>query len=537
MNQVDVSNLQRVRKLARRHDVPLIRFSGLAVPKNCRFPDLLKQIATEALRLSGTRNRPSKNIVRQYNKVGAALLEGLYQAHWCFGQHARVALPISRTSYCTKKVKTPDQISAYGQTAVKRVVAAMESLGMIDKSLGGLTKNDEKVQTTLRAKGILTDQFKDQPLTWQWMPFPSDRSLIILRDDDPNPPKRKKRKRRPKIRIQFEPTAETRQMEKSLLSINQFLSNHAICLDLDEPLYEWIGTRMAQRSNQDKDPYEEDDWVPHPLNISNVWLHRVFSRGCFTKGGRHFGPWWQRIPSDFRKYVIIDGQATCEVDYSGLHPRMMYADAGLPIPEGDLYDIRLSEKDIALNPQGPNYAEKRRIIKRYINSKINDERGRFRLSKSDYKTLGLTSAQLRYRVLKKHPILKDYLRTGKGLEFQYLDSEMAQKIMLKLMAQEIVCLPVFDSFIVPCQFEEELRIAMMEAFQEIFGRNATLSDVEKLEQDDHWIPRGFKVDYDDGESVDYNTQVYPTDFAYLRNKATNSFAARYLSTFWTFLKL
>lgn len=208
----------------------------------------------------------------------------------------------------------------------------------------------------------------------------------------------------------------------------------------------------------------------------------------------------------------------------------------LPIPEGDLYDIRLSEKDIALDPQGPNYAEKRRIIKRYINSKINDERGRFRLGKSDYKTLGLTSAQLRYRVLKKHPILKNYLRTGKGHEFQHLDSEMAHKIMFKLMAQEIVCLPVFDSFIVPRQFEEELRIAMMEAFQEIFGRNATLSDVERLEQDDHWLPRGFKVDCADHEAVDYNTPVYPTDFNYLKHKATNSFAARYLTTFWKCLK-
>lgn len=216
---------------------------------------------------------------------------------------------------------------------------------------------------------------------------------------------------------------------------------------------------------------------------------------------------------------------------------MMYADSGLSIPEGDLYDIRLSEKDSALDPQSPNYAEKRRTIKKYINSKINDERGRFRLDKSDYETLGLTSSQLRYRVLKKHPILKNYLRTGKGLEFQYLDSEMAHKIMLKLMAQEIVCLPVFDSFIVPSQFEDELRIAMMEAFKEIFGQNATLSDVEKLEQDDHWIPRGFKVDYTDHEAVDFDTPVYPTDFAYLKNKATNSFAARYLSTYWKFLKL
>lgn len=532
MDQVDVSNLQRVRKLARRHDVPLIRLSELGVPKSARFPDLINLVVAAALDKSGTRNKPSKDMVRQYRKVAKALLEGLYQAYLCSGQQTRLGLPISRTSYCTKKNKRPDQISAYGQTAVLRVVAAMESLGVIDKSLGGLTAYDESVLTTLCANGPLLDRFKEAPFVWQWMSFPEDRELIILRDDDPNPPKGKKKKKRPKIRIHFEETALTRQMEQRLLIINRFWSDHAICLDLDEPLYHWIGTRMAQRNKRDKNPYDDEDRVPRPLNITNIWIHRVFSRGSFTKGGRHYGPWWQQIPKEFRKYILIDGQPTCEIDFSGLHPRIMYASSGLAIPDGDLYDLRLSDKDIVLDPNGPNYKEQRKIIKKYINSKINDEKGRFRLSKDEYKTLGLNAAQLRYRMLKTHPILKDYLKTGCGLDFQYLDSEMAETVMLKLMAQEIVGLPMFDSFIVQTQFEEELKQAMMEAFFEQFGQTAALSDVEKLEADDHWLPRGFKVDYANDELPDYNTPIYPTDFTYLKNRATSGFVATYLSTFW-----
>lgn len=533
MNRVDVSNLQRVRKLARRHDVPLIRLSELGVPKTCRFPDLTGHLVDLALKNTGTRNKTSNAMVLQYKKVATALLEGLYQAYWCSGQHARLALPISRTSYCTKKSKRSDQISAYGQTAVLRVIAALESLDMIEKSTGGLTAYDESVMTTLCSKGALLDRFKEMPFVWQWMPFPEDRALIILRDDDPNPPKGKKRKKRPKIRIHFEETSCTRRMKKRLLMINRFWSDHAICLDLDEPLYQWIGTRMAQRNKRDKNPYGDEDWVPRPLNIANIWIHRVFSRGCFTKGGRHYGPWWQQIPKDFRKYILIDGQPTCEIDFSGLHPRIMYASSGLPIPDGDLYDLRLSDKDTVLDPNGSNYKEKRKIIKKYINSKINDEKGRFRLSKDEYKTLGLNAAQLRNRMLKKHPILKDYLKTGCGLDFQYLDSEMAEAVMLKLMAQEIVCLPMFDSFIVQNQFEEELKQAMMEAFAEQFGQTAALSDVEKLEVDDHWPPRGFKIDYAKDELPDYNTPIYPTDFNYLKNRATSGYVPTYLSTFWS----
>ena len=109
---------------------------------------------------------------------------------------------------------------------------------------------------------------------------------------------------------------------------------------------------------------------------------------------------------------------------------------------------------------------------------------------------------------------------------------MAETVMLKLMAQEIVCLPMFDSFIVQTQFEEELKQAMMEAFFEQFGQTAALSDVEKLEADDHWLPRGFKVDYANDELPDYNTPIYPTDFTYLKNRATSGFVATYLSTFW-----
>lgn len=68
---------------------------------------------------------------------------------------------------------------------------------MIDMSLGGLSSYNENVLTTLCAKGILLDRFKEAPFVWQWMPFPEDRELIILRDDDPNPPKGKKEEKTP----------------------------------------------------------------------------------------------------------------------------------------------------------------------------------------------------------------------------------------------------------------------------------------------------------------------------------------------------
>jgi hypothetical protein len=36
---------------------------------------------------------------------------------------------------------------------------------------------------------------------------------------------------------------------------------------------------------------------------------------------------------------------TVEVDYSELHPRMMYRETNLPLREGDLYDLGLRYED------------------------------------------------------------------------------------------------------------------------------------------------------------------------------------------------
>ena len=55
-------------------------------------------------------------------------------------------------------------------------------------------------------------------------------------------------------------------------------------------------------------------------------MHRVFNRGSkeFDKGGRFYGPYYQRMPSRFRKNIYIDGKKTVQWDYSGLHIRMLY---------------------------------------------------------------------------------------------------------------------------------------------------------------------------------------------------------------------
>ncbi|HCS18031.1 MAG TPA: hypothetical protein DIW45_09945, partial [Erythrobacter sp.] len=63
--------------------------------------------------------------------------------------------------------------------------------------------------------------------------------------------------------------------------------------------------------------------------IFNLDLHR---------GGRFYthGASWQNIKRELRKSVQINGEPVVELDYSTLHPALLYAEAGAPLP-GDCY--------------------------------------------------------------------------------------------------------------------------------------------------------------------------------------------------------
>ncbi len=62
------------------------------------------------------------------------------------------------------------------------------------------------------------------------------------------------------------------------------------------------------------------------------YLYRVFNNCTFEDGGRFYGGWWQHIPSALRRHITINGCRTIEADYSGLHPAILFAQAGMEIP-------------------------------------------------------------------------------------------------------------------------------------------------------------------------------------------------------------
>lgn len=217
---------------------------------------------------------------------------------------------------------------------------------------------------------------------------------------------------------------------------------------------------MTQRAEEDEEDWwsEKDQRINH-IDLSRIQLRRIFSRGSMEEGGRFYGGWWQSIPSDYRPHITIDGLKTCEVDYSSMSLRVIYAEQGIEIPvEDDLYDIGLPDWQGTGDPR-------RKPIKTFINAILNDESGTYRLSPAKQEILGIDHTELTRTVHERHKDIADKFDTGIGLHTQFIDSQIAEIVMRDMMGDGVLVLPIHDSFIVTAGYQQWITVVMEEAFR------------------------------------------------------------------------
>ena len=80
----------------------------------------------------------------------------------------------------------------------------------------------------------------------------------------------------------------------------------------------------------------------------------------------------------------------------------------------------------------------------------------------------------------KHPKIAKYFATGIGIELQYLDSQIAKKVILRLARVNIVALPVHDSFIVRMSHINDLKDEMNKAYEEVLTTKAITDKKESI---------------------------------------------------------
>ena len=264
--------------------------------------------------------------------------------------------------------------------------------------------------------------------------------------------------------------------------------------------------------------------------MSRKRLHRVFLDRRLDRGGRFWGAWYQSVPKRFRQKILIDEAPTLELDFSALHPNLLYALVGADRPEGDLYRL-------------DGYSdETRKFLKafflRIINAKSREgAKGSIReaafgkrkvkipkeLGKLENKYLD----PLIDRFAEKHKPINHFFFSGYGNTLQYIDSQITEHILHYYAGRGVAVLPLHDSYRIDARLFDELRNLMHTIIYQNFGRHIPISndDLQPLVES-----MGIKMikDLEDGtgdtdeiEAIFEDLEVFIERYEGLMEKAKN----------------
>lgn len=199
------------------------------------------------------------------------------------------------------------------------------------------------------------------------------------------------------------------------------------------------------------------------FHLDDSLVKRVFNE-TFTNGGRFYGPKYQSLSSDIRKYIYIDGEQTTELDYSGLHVSLLYNFIGLECPDrvygdldGELKEIFKTVCFIVLNARDEHTALLAIVqnLKDKYNRKVEYFRAKILLDK--FKDM--------------HKPISKFFHCGMGTRLQWTDSTLMNNILIRLLDNNITGLPIHDSVIVKTRFKDILRHVMEEEYLKMFKFN------------------------------------------------------------------
>lgn len=250
--------------------------------------------------------------------------------------------------------------------------------------------------------------------------------------------------------VEYRDNSTTREMRSDLNQINAALASHWLDLFITDSQMGDLNATMLGK-------HRKDETEPARLDLTAKRLRRIFNNKDWGQGGRFYGGWWQTIPKEYRAHITINGKHIVEIDYSGMHPSLLYAEAGAKLDSGvDPYDIG------SLNVP-------RHIVKIAFNKLVNASKGTRATPDFDGQQFGISWSQLVKLIRLRHEPIAQFLGTGHGLRLQNKDAKIANRIMLRFLSCGYVCLPVHDSFIVHHALKCELEKIMKDEFRAEVG--------------------------------------------------------------------
>jgi len=238
--------------------------------------------------------------------------------------------------------------------------------------------------------------------------------------------------------VDYPETRETLRIRRELEPINAYLKE----LQIELPGVARQGRHLRIGDSQ-------------VLPIPGNGLQRIFSRGSFAYHGRAYG-WWQNIPKNVRGGLLIDGEATAEVDYTALHPAILYCKRGLKF-DGDAYEIDNFPRDQV--KLGFNIAVNARTRRSAVGA-LAEEAG---ISHAN-------AARLLGAIEKRHKPISEAFGSDAGVRLMRIDCELILGALRSSNDEGFGALPVHDSLIAPARFIDLAAEKMVESFETLVGR-------------------------------------------------------------------
>jgi hypothetical protein len=200
-------------------------------------------------------------------------------------------------------------------------------------------------------------------------------------------------------------------------------------------------------------------------------LRRVFNV-TYEQGGRLFGGSWQTLPREDRKHIRIDGALVVNVDFTAMHLRLAYAEAGCDPQGDDLYDLTGTDH---LRPDWQTLREgRKRLVSVMFMSKrkLTQWPGMTPREREDIKSPFGRSAKVKDEVAairERHKAIAEWFECGRGLRLQRTESDILVAVLLKLNALGITALPIHDAVLVARSHGETAKRIMEAESRKVTG--------------------------------------------------------------------
>lgn len=241
-----------------------------------------------------------------------------------------------------------------------------------------------------------------------------------------------------------------------------------------------IDYRETRATRERRGKIERFNEAMHSADIQGApmgQLVRIFN-GAWNQGGRFYcsGLSHQSLPKTVRSQILINGEPVEEPDFARIHPTILYDRVGVAPPQ-DIYDIAPWERDLTkmavntiLNAKtfgaavGSIATEDGR---KYDEHGFEDTSRRRNLINSVCEPGSPEAFKCAKRLINDirriHAPIAEFFHTGVGLELQSIDAQIAERVMDLALRENIVVLPVHDSFIAPRSKAGQVRNFMREA--------------------------------------------------------------------------